>query len=348
MLQGILNDPYIQAITNGHPEVYDKITHEDAAKWRKEWMDARAAYIQHKIDNNLYTASLTKQGPGTLIMTGDDTYEGGTTVEGGKLSIVGSHASPIDVLGGTLGGSGSVAGAVDVAGGLLQPGFSPAEAAGITHVPVTAGNVLRVGGDLSVAREGAVAIVARSGGDYTSVQADGDVRLDGGLTVDVERALPRGTVLTVVRGRSVTGQFRQLPNKGALHADGHQFRVLYEADRVTLTVVQSGEAFRAQQAAEKAAFDAKQAADLAAFEAQQAEAKAAFDAEAATRRAACNQLPGSDERSQCLQQLHQDTAAFRARQTQEAAAFKAQQRAEKDAFAAKQAAEKEEFQRGAP
>ena len=25
MLQGILNDPYIQAITNGHPEMYDKI-----------------------------------------------------------------------------------------------------------------------------------------------------------------------------------------------------------------------------------------------------------------------------------------------------------------------------------
>ena len=49
-----MNDPYIQAITNGHPELYDKILYEDAVKWRKEWMDARAAYIQHKIDNNLY------------------------------------------------------------------------------------------------------------------------------------------------------------------------------------------------------------------------------------------------------------------------------------------------------
>lgn len=85
MTQGILNDPYIQAITNGHPEMYDKITYEDAVKWRKEWMDERAAYIQNKIDKNLYTASLTKQGPGTLIMTGDNTYEGGTTVEGGNL-----------------------------------------------------------------------------------------------------------------------------------------------------------------------------------------------------------------------------------------------------------------------
>ena len=42
---------------NGHPEMYDKIPYADALKWRKEWMDARAAYIQNKIDNGLYTAS---------------------------------------------------------------------------------------------------------------------------------------------------------------------------------------------------------------------------------------------------------------------------------------------------
>jgi subtilase-type serine protease len=85
MVQGLLNDPYIQAITNGHPELYDKIALADAQKWRKEWMDEQAAYIQHKIDNGLYTASLTKQGPGALVMTGDNTYAGGTTVEAGEL-----------------------------------------------------------------------------------------------------------------------------------------------------------------------------------------------------------------------------------------------------------------------
>jgi subtilase-type serine protease len=94
--------------------MYDKITYADAVKWRKEWMDARAAYIQDKIDNDLYTASLVKQGPGTLVMTGDNTYEGLTTVEGGKLSINGTHASSIDVHGGNLGGSGIVEGSIDV------------------------------------------------------------------------------------------------------------------------------------------------------------------------------------------------------------------------------------------
>src|SRR4029078_6787243 len=100
MLQGILADPYVQALTNGRPEWYDKIPYEDALKWRKEWMDARAADIQHKIDNRLYTPSLTKQGPGTLVLTGDNTYEGDTTVEGGKLAIAGSQAGLIDVKGG--------------------------------------------------------------------------------------------------------------------------------------------------------------------------------------------------------------------------------------------------------
>ena len=268
----------------------------------------------------------------------------------GELLINGSHASSIEVKGGTLGGSGSVAGSIDVENGVLQPGFTQqdaTQAASITKVAVAPGNVLSVGGDVPIGRDGTVAITVRSGADYTSVQADGDVLLAGNMTVDVERALPRGTVLTVVRGRSVTGQFRQLPNK-ACPARGRPSvpRAPTTADRVTLTVVASGEAFRAQQAAEKAAFEAQQAAALAAFETQQAAAAAAFDAEAATRRAACKQLPDHQERSRCLQQLQEDTAAFRVRQSQAAAAFKAQQRAERQAFAAKQAAEKEEFQRG--
>ena len=44
MLQGILNDPYIQAITNGHAELYDKIRYVDALKWRKEWIGARPTF----------------------------------------------------------------------------------------------------------------------------------------------------------------------------------------------------------------------------------------------------------------------------------------------------------------
>ncbi|MCO1597089.1 S8 family serine peptidase [Micromonospora sp. RHAY321] len=242
MLQGILADPYIQAITNGHPELYDKVTYEDAVKWRKEWMDERAAYIQNNIDNNLYTASLTKQGPGTLIMTGDDTYAGGTTVQGGKLSITGSHASSIDVKGGTLGGSGFVAGSIDVDSGVLQPGLSSREAASaasITLTDVAPGNVLNVGSDVTVSRGGRLAITISGDHNYTSVRATGDLVLDGELALDVRAPLTPGTVLTIMSGDSIKGNFRSLPERRILNAGHHMFRVSYKDGDVTLTVVRT-------------------------------------------------------------------------------------------------------------
>jgi subtilase-type serine protease len=240
MVQGILNDPAIQAITNGHPEMYDKIPYEDALRWRKEWMDARAAHIQNKIDKSLYTASLVKQGPGTLVMTGDNTYEGLTTVEGGKLSINGLNVSLVHVKGGTLGGSGIVAGSIDVESGVLQPGFTAEEAADATHltqVVVAPGNVLTVGGDVLLGREGRVAVTVRSASDYTSVEADGDLILDGELALDVRGALAQGTVLTIMKGASVIGGFDKLPQNRAWQTGGHLFRVSYLDNSVTLTVM---------------------------------------------------------------------------------------------------------------
>ncbi|RKN15676.1 hypothetical protein D7147_24700 [Micromonospora musae] len=240
MLQGILADPYIQAITNGHPELYDKITYGDAVKWRKEWMDKRAAYIRNNIDKNLYTASLTKQGSGTLVMTGDNTYKGGTTVEGGKLSITGSHASSIDVKGGTLGGTGFVAGSIDVDRGVLQPGLSSKEAASaasITLTDVAPGNVLKVGGDVTVSRAGRLAVTISGDHDYTSVRAAGDLKLDGKLALDVRAPLTPGTVLTIMSGDSIKGNFHSLPERRVLNTGHHMFRVSYRNGKVTLTVV---------------------------------------------------------------------------------------------------------------
>ena len=110
----------------------------------------------------------------------------------GKLSVVGSHASPIDVRGGTLGGSGTVAGSINVAGGVLQPGLTPEEAARITDVTVAPGNVLNAGGDVRIGGDGRLAVTISGDDDYTSVRAAGDLVLDGNLSLDVHGALTPG------------------------------------------------------------------------------------------------------------------------------------------------------------
>jgi subtilase-type serine protease len=120
--------------------------------------------------------------------------------------------------------------------GVLQPGVTPAEAASITDVAATPGNVLNVGGDVSVAREGRVAVTIRSDNDYTSVQAAGDLVLDGRLTLDVQGALTPGTVLTIMRGKSIEGNFHGMPEKRVVNTGGYLFRVSYKNASVTLTV----------------------------------------------------------------------------------------------------------------
>jgi subtilase-type serine protease len=237
MVQGILNDPNIQALTGGQPQLYDKIPYEDAVKWRKEWMDARAADIQHKIDNGLYTASLTKQGAGTLVLAGENTYEGDTAVQAGKLSVAGSQAGSVKVAGGTLGGSGAVAG-IDVDSGALQPGLTAAEAAA---VPADArGTVLRARGNVRLGNASRFVVAVRSANDYGSVRADGDLVLGGELVVDMQQPVLPGAALTIASGRSVTGTFTGLPEGSYLRVPGHVFRVSYLNDKVTLTLVAEG------------------------------------------------------------------------------------------------------------
>ena len=63
----------------------ETIAEADAIAWRKEYFQKRLDAINAKIDGKLYDGSLVKRGEGTLVMTGNNTYRGGTTVEGGKL-----------------------------------------------------------------------------------------------------------------------------------------------------------------------------------------------------------------------------------------------------------------------
>lgn len=71
---------------NGTDDEYDHfVDKEDAKEWRKAYYEKRLAAIGAKLKNGDYNGSLVKRGEGTLVMTGNNTYRGGTTVEGGKL-----------------------------------------------------------------------------------------------------------------------------------------------------------------------------------------------------------------------------------------------------------------------
>ena len=81
------------------------VSREDAQKWRAAYYERRAKAIQYKIDNGLYNGSLVKRGAGTLVMTGNNSYTGGTTVQEGSLfGFTESFGSGfVNVNGGTFG-----------------------------------------------------------------------------------------------------------------------------------------------------------------------------------------------------------------------------------------------------
>jgi autotransporter-associated beta strand protein len=200
--------------------------------------------------SRVYEGSLSKAGDGSLFLAGNQTFTGGTTVSGGKLSLLGTHGSQVTVNGGTLGGTGMVAGGINAVTGYLEPGVFAEEAASITDVPVSAGNVLSSGGDVLVGPGANLVITVRSATDHTALQAAGDVMLAGALSVDLVAPVKKGETLTIVQGRSVIGKFTGMPEGAQMSAGRHphdprppdsmartgeqRFRISYQADRVLL------------------------------------------------------------------------------------------------------------------
>ena len=65
----------------GLTDEQEQISEADAIAWRTKYYQDRIAAI----DARVYDGSLVKSGSGTLVMTGENTYKGSTTVKGGML-----------------------------------------------------------------------------------------------------------------------------------------------------------------------------------------------------------------------------------------------------------------------
>ncbi|MET7881148.1 hypothetical protein [Micromonospora profundi] len=67
------------------------------------------------------------------------------------------------------------------------------------------------------------------------MRATGALVLDGELTLDVRAPITPGTVLTIMSGASIKGNFHFMPERRVLNVGGHMFRVSYKGGAMTLT-----------------------------------------------------------------------------------------------------------------
>ncbi|WP_145582960.1 autotransporter domain-containing protein [Yersinia thracica] len=134
---------------------------------------------------------LTKEGAGTLVLRGHNTYHGPTQVNQGTLMVNGSLTSDVSVQdGGVLGGNGSIGSLVAQAGGAVAPGN------GI--------GTLTVANDVTFDADSGYAVEVTTEGRSDRIQSAGKARLKGGeVAVTLES---RGNLLSPKEVRSLLGQ----------------------------------------------------------------------------------------------------------------------------------------------
>ena len=192
---------------------------------------------------------LTKQGIGTLVLTGNNTYAGPTLVNQGRLAINGSVTSDVSVQnGGIVGGSGTVGSLTARQGGTVAPGNSI--------------GTLNVAGNVSFEPGSRYAVEVGPNGQSDRIQSSGSATIGGGeVAVTLENS---SNLLTQSEVRSLLGQqytilSAQQGVSGQFDAVAPNYLFLgtglsYQPNGVTLSVGRNGTSFAsvAQTANERA------------------------------------------------------------------------------------------------
>ncbi|WP_458752913.1 autotransporter serine peptidase EprS [Pseudomonas brenneri] len=138
----------------------------------------------------IYQGSLIKSGAGSLVLSGDSTYRGPTTVNAGVLKVDGSLVSQVTVnKGGTLGGAGRVGALLANSGATVAPGNSI--------------GTLNVAGDVRF-EAGSIYAVELSDSSSDRIVAGGQATLNGGtVTLALENS---PTLLSQPQTQSLIGR----------------------------------------------------------------------------------------------------------------------------------------------
>lgn len=166
----------------GIDEAGEKIDEADAIAWRDAYFQKRLKAIAER----QYDGSLVKQGEGTLVMLGSNTYHGGTTVEGGTLLALTESFGDKDVV--VNGGNFGVIGYYDDT--FTKTGSYTSSGERKANVVVNAGGTYLVssGEDVNVGKldlkEGAgVSVWTSDSSELLSMWKDGTT-LSGSVTAD--------------------------------------------------------------------------------------------------------------------------------------------------------------------